>query len=903
MSRRIFIGTILIICMCYGLKAQQKFPLSDKIEFYHAGFPKEKLYLSLDKSNYNAGDTLYFKSILLNGKHTTDTALSGKIYVELFNDSARLIERKVFALNNGLGFGDFALNKILNTGSYTIRAYSNWQQNFGADYFFQKSFFVGNVKENAWLLETDQKLNANGNGRILDLNIKITNINKQPVALRDIEIYLMGDQKRLIRADRQTSIDGTIAATIPLSEKELNGAYYFFIIDKTDKSKKLTVPILLHDLNGIDLQYMPEGGVMVNGIYGKVAFKALDTDGLGREIEGSIVNNTNEVVSIFKSIYKGMGSFYLLPKKGERYTAVYKQNGKEMQLDLPLAKDNGTTMRIDHLSKPDSLLIYIKASESKRSDQHYELIAQAGDENLMALSFSLKNGFTNLKLAKNIFPDGIIHFTLFSPDQLPLNERQVFINNRQKIELALKTNKYSYKPRDSISLEITSTKENGLPLSGAFSISVIDNSQVKEEAYEENIASYFLLQSNLKGNIEDPSWYFANNDPLTLAALDHLLLTQGWTGYNWNEILESNQLVKFNVEKASTIQGKVTGLIKKPLSNINLTLLSLGKNSLMMTTTSDLKGEFSFFDLPLIDTANYVIKASRINGKTPSSNIYVDEFIPSLLVPVTKFIYPLYVNANDTTINFYRNGAKRLKQEENRLASLTGNLLKEVEIKGFRKDLLVEENWDARPFISIGEEELKKMPRKKLLDVMKEKLPGFARSRWWQTCETPTIEHAMEDFVVGTQHVSWIRIDKAKNVGSVPREFFEYLFAEDVKHIEIYKGCVSYYLDITTRTGDGVNGVYKPNGLSVYRPLVINMSKEFYSPKYGVNHNSTIPDLRSTIFWDANVVTDENGKAKLSFYAADLPGSYTIKVEGTDLMGRFGYQKSKVIIVDKGEPK
>ena len=77
----------------------------------------------------------------------------------------------------------------------------------------------------------------------------------------------------------------------------------------------------------------------------------------------------------------------------------------------------------------------------------------------------------------------------------------------------------------------------------------------------------------------------------------------------------------------------------------------------------------------------------------------------------------------------------------------------------------------------------------------------------------------------------------------------------------------------------------------VYRPIPTYTPKEFYSPKYAVNKSTGLPDLRSTIFWDANVATDENGKAKLSFYAADLPGSYTIKVEGTDLMGRLGIKK------------
>ncbi|RYG22314.1 MAG: hypothetical protein EOO07_00200, partial [Chitinophagaceae bacterium] len=143
----------LLSCLSCSLQAQQKNILFDKIDTYNKVFQKEKLYLSFDKSYYNVGDTLWFKSFLLNG-NLGQTNLSDKIYVELFNDSSKLVERKVIALNNGLGYGDFALDGKLNDGTYTMRAYTNWQQNFGADFYFQKNFYIGNAGEKTWLLDS-----------------------------------------------------------------------------------------------------------------------------------------------------------------------------------------------------------------------------------------------------------------------------------------------------------------------------------------------------------------------------------------------------------------------------------------------------------------------------------------------------------------------------------------------------------------------------------------------------------------------------------------------------------------------------------------------------------------------------------------------------------------------------
>ena len=135
----------------------------------------------------------------------------------------------------------------------------------------------------------------------------------------------------------------------------------------------------------------------------------------------------------------------------------------------------------------------------------------------------------------------------------------------------------------------------------------------------------------------------------------------------------------------------------------------------------------------------------------------------------------------------------------------------------------------------------------------------------------------------------------------VNKHIFNTLSAEDVKSINLYRGVSHYYLDIKTRSGKGPWIVTTP-GIYVYRPLPVYMAKDFYSPKYTIKTNNN-PDYRSTIFWDANVVTDENGKAKISFYAADKPTTYTIKVEGTDLYGRFGYHTSNIKIGNTTETK
>jgi hypothetical protein len=927
MKTKLIIAFLLLTSVL--LNAQTN-PLVQKIDSYQKVFPKEKIYLSFDKPNYKAGDTLWFKSFLLNTDYTASTR-TDKIYVELFNDSSQFIGGRAIALNYGLGYGDFALKKNLPNGTYTIRAYSNWQQNFGNEYFFQKSFSIGNVGENTWLLNAYQKTKTINKKQVLDLKVRISNMKNESAGLREVEIYLMDNKHVLTKAEFQTNLNGLIETQIPLPEFTANSNYSLYFVDKKDKNKKATLPIILDEVEKLDLQFMPEGGYMVNGIYGKVAFKAIGANGMGVQVTGKVVNNKNEPVAYLTTTHNGMGSFFLLPQKDEAYTLSYTVNGKEERLNLPAAKNEGTTLRIDNLSKPDSVLIYVKASESKREDQNYQLIAQTTGGYTSNLPVNLKNGFATFKLSKKTFPDGIVHFTLFSPNEVALNERQVFLNHSAKIDVQVKTEHNEYAPRDSIALTLTATAENGLPVSSGFSISVTDDQEVKQNRNDDNILSYFLLQSEIKGNIEDAGWYFDNPDSTKLSALDHLLLTQGWIGYKWDDILKPKPVPAFKAEKGNLIEGKVLGFLNKPLPNMNLKLLALGKTMYVADTVTNKEGKFLFKDLPILDSVAYSIKIKNAKGNTTDATILVDEFTAAKDKPTFKPIKPWYVNPDSTTLLNYLKLANQLKQIEQNRPKMEGNMLNEVEIKSKAREneFISKTAWDAKFFKKISKEELEKNPRKKLLDLLKEQLPGFGIGvSWSSSCVGRYTTHKFYNYVIGARLVSHVMIDKVNthlvasgmddnlNQGMVMgtmtntssavfpvNEFiFKTLSAEDIVDITIYKGCAYFYLDITTRSGKGP-WIAPAKGIYVHKPLPIYLAKEFYSPKYAVNKNSSTPDLRSTLFWDANVVADENGKAKLSFYAADKPGTYTIKVEGTNMMGRFGYYKGTITIKNKTESK
>ena len=109
-------------------------------------------------------------------------------------------------------------------------------------------------------------------------------------------------------------------------------------------------------------------------------------------------------------------------------------------------------------------------------------------------------------------------------------------------------------------------------------------------------------------------------------ALDILLLTQGWIGYHWNDIINNKPKITYNPEPGFIIKGRVSNLLNKPVTNSSVLLVSTGKYHAIMDTTTDNDGRFNFDKLPLImDSTKFVLTARNKKDKTINAGITVDE--------------------------------------------------------------------------------------------------------------------------------------------------------------------------------------------------------------------------------------------------------------------------------------
>jgi hypothetical protein len=131
---------LLLISLTQPVLAQTK--LEKAITNLENNYEQEKVYLLTDKSQYAAGDKVWFKSFVFDGYNRS--TLSTTLFVELYSADKKLIDWKTILLTNGEGSGDFTLKEDLPEQIYFVRAYTPYMTNFNEDFQIVKTIPIYN---------------------------------------------------------------------------------------------------------------------------------------------------------------------------------------------------------------------------------------------------------------------------------------------------------------------------------------------------------------------------------------------------------------------------------------------------------------------------------------------------------------------------------------------------------------------------------------------------------------------------------------------------------------------------------------------------------------------------------------------------------------------------------------
>jgi len=893
--------------------------------------PMEKVYLHTDKPYYNIGDTLWFKSYLLDGATLTPSKLSKLLYVDIIDDTVVVARRISIPIKDGLGWGQIPLpKKIFHAGGYTLRAYTNWMQNFGDDAYFTQRFYLDLPTQAAWLVKSEAVIKPMGDKDQLQVDIKLNRSDKlsSPVAIHKMEVKIFESRDSMYRSEHyiykeimQTGIDGSLKFSQELNKKAKTGLLIVAItpLEKDDNPNPLRIPLNLNLDKKIDLQFLPEGGKLVAGLKSVVGFKAIGQDGTSTPVTGGVYDSKGSEVARFTTLYKGMGSFEFTPVANETYSARINATIVK-NLQFPSINATGTVMHVDNPEKSGEIKISLAGLKNLKADSACYLIGTS--RGVIYYSQKVELSQADLIIDKKLFPTGIARFTFFKGKR-PLNERAVFIDNHDGLSIKITPNKTDFQKRDSVGLEIEVKDKSGIPVQGDFSLAVTDDSQLKPDSLDNNgIAASLLINSELKGHIESPGYYINRKDKDAWQALDNLMLTQGWTGYDWKDVFAPAKPVKFEVEKEFKITGLVSNVFNKPVANAQV-LISSQKPNFIATANSDEKGIYTFKNLPQIDSGSFFIQANNKSGKKMSFGaITVNKFKPPRVPESLRGSQnPWYVNVDTSEINLAKRKAQSADDAE---IKLTGRVLKQVNIKA---KTIIKNTYNP---LGAGEsdyaytaKDIRESATINLYELLKQKVPGFRiandesnRDSYGNLVRQKAPKPKKDGFEndkdgYATMKINGegcmvkidgsdlpISIDDPYSVEELIEEVSEFKIAtlsglEVIESMPLrqrlkakgYPDCP--WIIITTING---NGWYKSPKTSTvtYRPLPILYPQQFYSPKYNVVSTIKMPDYRSTLYWQPNIYTDQNGKARVSFYTSDIKDKYTIKISGIDTNGGIG---------------
>jgi hypothetical protein len=635
-----------------------------------------------------------------------------------------------------------------------------------------------------------------------------------------------------------------------------------------------------------EVQFFPEGGNMLAGVRGKIGVKAVSSDGYGANLTGQIVNQKKEKVAIFTTEYAGMGAFALLPQPNEKYTAIVTlPNGEEKSFKLPDAVESGFSLAVNAIN--DNLAVRVGATKDKIGGKEMFVVAQSNGVVYASFAFSPNQQNNAATIPLKNFPTGMVHFTLFNNESEPIAERLAFVNQHDQLNIyASNVPDATIKGKTEINLKVV--QNDGNLVDGNFSVAVTDIGKIPVEEDEQlTILSNLLLTSELKGYIEKPNYYFNDTNADKARQLDNLLLTQGWRRFKWQDIItEKEPDIAFRPEISLELSGKITDEFNKPLPNARINLVSLTPGMfLKLDTISDAKGNFVFDRLDLPDSASVMIQAKTQKG-LKDINVVLNKSPKPTESPFF---------GNSVNIATYLESTKTRFEELEKLNMIDkGILLNTVTItkqRNLAPSVNVKNSANASGAVDqlVKQEQLEKETN---IYTVFTKIPGVMVKEGkyvFRTRAPRSIATAPQPMLL---IIDGVQINQSDNP-----DYLSMINPKDLAGIEVLTS--DYNTSVLGPDASG-GAVYitTRNGMGAPKPATntakvknagYTAKKEFYVPNYeDPKTDKNMADLRSTVYWNPNISTDDKGLAKFNFFNAGAPGKYQVTIEGLDSFGNLG---------------
>lgn len=825
--------------------------------------PKEKLYLHLDKPFYGAGEKIWFKGYLVNATTHQDNSQSNFIITELINRSDSIVERKKIR-RDSLGFHNaFTLPATLPAGDYYLRGYSNWMLNEDPDFFFSRNIKIGNSIDNTIVssIEYQQEDDTHYTAKI-----KFTSNVQAVFENTTIKYLYLENGKIKNKGKKKTDENGWISISLPdlkspaarRIEVEFDDPQYIY-------KRTFHLPVFTNDF---DVKFFPEGGALLSIPHQNVAFKAQGADGFSKEVEGFLFNSKGDTLTNFRSEHNGMGIFTMNPVNNETYYVTVRTNDSiTKRFDLPAIEPKGISIAMSHYKQ--EIRYEIQKTEATEWPQKLFLLAHTRGKLAILQPINPKRTFG--KMNDSLFTEGITHFMLIDEQGNALSERLIFVPDHKPNQWQITADQPTYGKREKVSLQIAAKDNEGNPVEGTFSVSITDRKSIQPDSLADNILSNLLLTSDLKGYVEDPAYYFLNQDARTLRSIDYLMMTHGWRRHKMENVLRTPSLNFTNyIEKGQTISGRIMGFFGANVKKGPICVLA-PKYNIIATTETDEKGQF-IVNTSFRDSTTFLVQA-----RTKKGFAGVDILMDPPQYPVATHKAPYFNGATtfmedylmNTRDQYYMEGGMRVYN------------LKEVTVTAKR------ERPSSKSIYTGGIN---------TYTVEEDRLQGYGQTVFDAASRLPsvTITNGSEIHIRNNSEPAIIVIDDI--VYEDASDILKDIQVSDMSSISLLRGADAVILGPRASGGAVVITLKDPRnlparpaqGIITYTPLGYSESVEFYHPTYDTpeKKNAQRSDFRSTVYWNPELRLDAEGKATIEYYTPDSTAPEDIIIEGVDKNGK-----------------
>lgn len=665
-----------------------------------------------------------------------------------------------------------------------------------------------------------------------------------------------------------------------------------------NKEGALNIP----DKKNIQLEFFTEGGNMIAWLENHIAFKASFADGSPAKITGQIIEvERDKVIDSFYANDFGLGKIILTPWLRKNYMAVWKdENGITKQTKLPVINPAGVVLHSEISN--NQIICDIAKNKSNDSLNELHLLIQSGNYQVYKADIALPNEMEiySFKIPLTDIPVGLLQLSLIDKYQTVLQQRILFnadSNYANRVEIKTDSIILNAKGKNEVEITLQDTTLTNL------SVSVSDANFYHQNS-NNSIIQDLLFSTQLKQlNLNAAAIIKDSNRKIT----DLLMLTHNWRKYNWRQLTinkNTNQVMlddyitlTINYKEKKTLpQDDALNLIinDKDLGEQLYTLKPINSNSFK-------KAGLIFFGAVKVGWQMNKNKAlSNYLALSKSDSL---KFLPDMPAFKNKF-YPSIANTSfiNKTVEIFRQGNIGKFNEV--------KTIKEVVVKSAYKGNAItariselDKTYTSGMFsgtvrgyqLNVIDDTLGVKAGNNLRDYIRYRVPGLELRKnttfgKWQYQSSEDMKTVVPVFVPTLIFLNETQLNPEED------NPFDFIVLSDVAYVKYLPGIV---LGSNTTSTSGAIYIYTKKGnektpatkgipniyITGYNPV-----KEFALPDYTNKESIKKTDLRSTIYWNPNIVLDKSvNKIKLRFFNNDISKKIVLKIEGVNAVGKLIY--------------